>query len=152
MYFHLEVKLLVLVLSLPLLNAFCSLLHGLHFHLCNSAILFAFLSIFSSSSIFIICLHVHRSVFLSSTSSGCMVSGLHSCRDDQGKCVVSRHWSYPSLSLIHFHHFIKKRSAAIVRVSSLMLLSHTSHPPWPTCFFLLHHPWCFLTRIIGARR
>lgn len=44
-------------------------------------------------------LHVNLPVISTSASSGCMVSGLHSGRDDQGKCVVPWHWSYPSPSL-----------------------------------------------------
>jgi len=73
---------------------FC--LHSSHF-ICVFSALFFFLST-------IIFLHEHLPVILMSTSSGCMVSGLHSGRDDQGKCVVPRHWSYPSPSLCY--HFI----------------------------------------------
>lgn len=73
------------------------------------------LSFYLHPSHFLFYLFFHRFVCMStspviqtSTCSGCVVSGLHSGRDDQGKCVVPRHWSYPSpvIDCSLCHHFI----------------------------------------------
>lgn len=104
-----------------------------------SSSLFCFSSL-HSSHFFFVCvfppfyLHDHLPVTLMSTSSGCMVSGLHSGWNDPGKCVVPWHWSYPSPSLITVSslHSLWRDPPSSWELPIVPLLFHPENPPWST--------------------
>lgn len=90
----------------------------------------------------LLCLHVHLCIIWTSTHSGCVVSGLHSGGDDQGKCVVSRHWPYPCP-----HHLCSNASSlhSVWRDLKPFRLASTTSPALAihSYVFLLFVCFCF---------